>query len=60
MVARDMGLARLIPLSIKERVWRKEYIDIFSLLEVRAAGLDLAAEKDEEKAKRRVRVEVDH
>ena len=37
MLARDIGLARLIPLSIKERVWRKECIDIFSLLEVSAA-----------------------
>ena len=49
MVARDIGLARLIPLNFKERVWRKEYIDIFSLLEVSAA--------EEDKQKRQVRVE---
>ena len=50
-VVREMGLTRLIPLSVKERIWRKEYIDIFTLLEVRAAGLDLNAEKDDDKDK---------
>ena len=56
-VVKEMGLTRLIPLSVKERIWRKEYIDIFTLLEVRVAGLDLKAEKDEDKDKKRVRVE---
>ena len=56
-VVKEMGLTRLIPLSVKEKIWRKEYIDIFTLLEVRAAGLDFKAEKEEDKDKRRVRVE---
>ena len=56
-MVREMGLKRLIPLSVKEKIWRKEYIDIFTLLEVRAAGLDLKAEKDEDKDKKRVRAE---
>ena len=34
-VVKEMGLTRLIPLSVKERIWRQEYIDIFTLLEVR-------------------------
>ena len=42
-VVREMGLTRLISLSVKEKIWQKEYIDIFTLLEVRAAGLDLRA-----------------
>lgn len=46
-----LGLANLIPLTVKERVWRKEFIHIFSLLEVRQAGIDLTVQdkKDEEK-----------
>ena len=52
-----MGLARSIPLSVKEKMWRNEYIDIFTLLEVRAAGLDLKADKEEDEDKKRVRVE---
>ena len=59
MTAKDIGLSRLIPLSIRERIWRKEYIDIFSLLEISAVGLDLATDKkeEEEKGKRHIRVE---
>ena len=56
-VVKEMGLTRLIPLSVKEHIWRKEYIDIFTLLEVRVAVLDLKAEKEEDKDKKRVRPE---
>ena len=51
MVAKDIGVSRLIPLSIKELIWREEYVDIFSLLEVSPAGLDLATDKKDEDEK---------
>ncbi|KAJ1101531.1 hypothetical protein NDU88_006598, partial [Pleurodeles waltl] len=41
MTTRAAGLANAIPLAVKERVWRKEFIDIFSLLEIQLEGLDL-------------------
>ncbi|KAJ1171244.1 hypothetical protein NDU88_003114 [Pleurodeles waltl] len=34
MVARAPGLASLIPLAVKEWIWRREFIDIFTLLEI--------------------------
>ncbi|KAJ1201059.1 hypothetical protein NDU88_004875 [Pleurodeles waltl] len=49
MTTRAAGLANAIPLTVKERVWRKEFIDIFSLLEIQLEGLDLTVcdKKDE-------------
>ena len=45
MIAKDIGLSGLIPLSIMERSRRKDQIDIISLLVISTAGLDLAVEK---------------
>ncbi|KAJ1104656.1 hypothetical protein NDU88_002066 [Pleurodeles waltl] len=60
MVARAPGLASLIPLAVKERIWRREFIDIFTLLEIQVEGLDLTTvdKKGEERRERnRVRKE---
>ncbi|KAJ1178369.1 hypothetical protein NDU88_003615 [Pleurodeles waltl] len=60
MTTRAAGLATAIPLAVKERIWRKEFIDIFSLLEIQVEGLDLAiCDKKEEdrREKKRARKE---
>ncbi|KAJ1084065.1 hypothetical protein NDU88_004219 [Pleurodeles waltl] len=41
MTTRSAGLANAIPLTVKERIWRKEFIDIFTLLEIQLEGLDV-------------------
>ncbi|KAJ1210455.1 hypothetical protein NDU88_005819 [Pleurodeles waltl] len=57
MVARAPGLASLIPLAVKERIWRREFIDIFTLLEIQVEGLDLTTvDKKEEERRERNRV----
>ncbi|KAJ1130333.1 hypothetical protein NDU88_008686 [Pleurodeles waltl] len=57
MVTRAPGLASMIPLQVKERIWRREFIDIFSLLEIQVEGLDLTTiDKKEEKKRERNRV----
>ncbi|KAJ1150079.1 hypothetical protein NDU88_002877 [Pleurodeles waltl] len=57
MVARAPGLASLIPLAVKERIWRREFIDIFKLLEIQVEGLDLTTvDKKEEERRERNRV----
>ncbi|KAJ1162782.1 hypothetical protein NDU88_003247 [Pleurodeles waltl] len=43
--AKETGLSSPIPLAIKERIWRKDFIDIFSLLEVQHTGLDLCMKR---------------
>ncbi|KAJ1116835.1 hypothetical protein NDU88_005040 [Pleurodeles waltl] len=60
MVARAPGLASRISLAVKERIWRREFIDIFTLLEIQVEGLDLTTvdKKDEDRRERnRVRKE---
>ncbi|KAJ1217597.1 hypothetical protein NDU88_005190 [Pleurodeles waltl] len=60
IVARAPGLASLIPLAVKERIWRREFIDIFTLQEIQVEGLDLTMmdRKEEERRERnRVRKE---
>ncbi|KAJ1160048.1 hypothetical protein NDU88_000550 [Pleurodeles waltl] len=57
MVARAPGLASMIPLAVKERIWRREFIDIFSLLEIQVEGLDLTTvDKKEEDRRERNKV----
>ncbi|KAJ1119889.1 hypothetical protein NDU88_008073 [Pleurodeles waltl] len=57
MVARAPGLASLIPLAVKERIWQREFIDIFTLLEIQVEGLDLTTvDKKEEESRERKRV----
>ncbi|KAJ1185733.1 hypothetical protein NDU88_002520 [Pleurodeles waltl] len=57
IVARAPGLASLIPLAVKERIWRREFIDIFTLLEIQVEGLDLTTvDKKEEDRRERNRV----
>ncbi|KAJ1170382.1 hypothetical protein NDU88_002259 [Pleurodeles waltl] len=57
MVTRAPGLASLIPLAVKERIRRKEFIDIFTLLEIQVEGLDLTTvDKKEEERRERNRV----
>ncbi|KAJ1103457.1 hypothetical protein NDU88_000880 [Pleurodeles waltl] len=59
-MTRTAGLANAIPLTVKERIWRKEFIDIFSLLKIQREGLDLTVcdKKDEDRRERkRVRKE---
>ncbi|KAJ1163860.1 hypothetical protein NDU88_004312 [Pleurodeles waltl] len=41
MVARAPGLERMISLAVKERIWHREFINIFTLLGIQAKGLDL-------------------
>ncbi|KAJ1129492.1 hypothetical protein NDU88_007860 [Pleurodeles waltl] len=60
MVARAPGLASIILLAVKERIWHREFIDIFTILEIQVEGLDLTTvdKKDEERRERnRVRKE---
>ncbi|KAJ1112658.1 hypothetical protein NDU88_000919 [Pleurodeles waltl] len=52
MVARAPGLASLIPLAVKKRIWRREFIDIFSLLEIQVEGLGLTTVDEKEKERR--------
>ncbi|KAJ1104800.1 hypothetical protein NDU88_002209 [Pleurodeles waltl] len=52
MVARAPWLASLIPLAVKERIWRREFIDIFTLLEIQVEGLDLTTVDKKEKDRR--------
>ncbi|KAJ1189507.1 hypothetical protein NDU88_006252 [Pleurodeles waltl] len=57
MVARAPGLASLILLAVKERIWHREFIDIFTLLEIQVEGLDLTTvDKKEEERRERNRV----
>ncbi|KAJ1115414.1 hypothetical protein NDU88_003638 [Pleurodeles waltl] len=57
MVARAPGLAGRIPLAVKERIWRREFIDIFTLLEIQVEGLDLTTvDRKEEERRERTRV----
>ncbi|KAJ1135207.1 hypothetical protein NDU88_001652 [Pleurodeles waltl] len=57
MVARAPGLASIIPLAEKERIWRREFITIFTLLEIQVEGLDLTTvDKKEEERRERNRV----
>ncbi|KAJ1146057.1 hypothetical protein NDU88_012339 [Pleurodeles waltl] len=57
MVTRAPGLAGRIPLAVKERIWRREFIDIFTLLEIQVEGLDLTTvDKKEEERRERNRV----
>ncbi|KAJ1109019.1 hypothetical protein NDU88_006388 [Pleurodeles waltl] len=51
IMAREAGLANLIPLAVKERIGRKEFIAVFSLFEVRQGGLDFTThnKKDEDR-----------
>ncbi|KAJ1196786.1 hypothetical protein NDU88_000650 [Pleurodeles waltl] len=55
MTTRAAGLATAIPLAVKERIWRKEFIDIFSLLEIQLEGLDLTTcnKKEEDRRERK-------
>ncbi|KAJ1178224.1 hypothetical protein NDU88_003471 [Pleurodeles waltl] len=55
MTTRAAGLAAAIPLTVKERIWRKEFVDIFTLLEIQLEGLDLTVcdKKDEDRRKRK-------
>ncbi|KAJ1196086.1 hypothetical protein NDU88_005346 [Pleurodeles waltl] len=54
MTTRSAGLATAIPLAVKERIWRKEFIDIFTLLEIQVEGLDLTiCDKKEEDRRER-------
>ncbi|KAJ1180013.1 hypothetical protein NDU88_005241 [Pleurodeles waltl] len=56
MTTRAAGLANAIPLTVKERIWRKEFIDIFSLLEIQLERLDLTiCDKKEEDRRERKR-----
>ncbi|KAJ1204302.1 hypothetical protein NDU88_008081 [Pleurodeles waltl] len=57
MVSRAPGLASRISLAVKERIWRREFIDIFTLLEIQVEGLDLTTvDKKEEDRRERNRV----
>ncbi|KAJ1180725.1 hypothetical protein NDU88_005942 [Pleurodeles waltl] len=57
MVARAPGLASLISLAVKEQIWHRECIDIFTLLEMQVEGLDLTTvDKKEEERRERNRV----
>ncbi|KAJ1206301.1 hypothetical protein NDU88_001708 [Pleurodeles waltl] len=55
MTTRSAGLANAIPLTVKERIWLKEFIDIFSLLEIQLEGLDLTVcdKKDKDMRERK-------
>ncbi|KAJ1119152.1 hypothetical protein NDU88_007338 [Pleurodeles waltl] len=55
MTTRAAGLATTIPLPVKERIWRKEFIDIFTLLEIQLEGLDLTVcdKKDDDRRERK-------
>ncbi|KAJ1185600.1 hypothetical protein NDU88_002392 [Pleurodeles waltl] len=55
MTTRAAGLATAIPLMVKERIWRKEFIDIFTLLEIQLEGLDLTIcdKKDDDRRERK-------
>ncbi|KAJ1178645.1 hypothetical protein NDU88_003888 [Pleurodeles waltl] len=55
MTTRAAGLATAIPLPVKERIWRKEFIDIFTLLEIQLEGLDLTVcdKKDDDRRERK-------
>ncbi|KAJ1204732.1 hypothetical protein NDU88_000170 [Pleurodeles waltl] len=55
MTTKAAGLATAIPLTVKERIWRKEFIDIFTLLEIQLEGLDLTVcdRKDEDRRERK-------
>ncbi|KAJ1151287.1 hypothetical protein NDU88_004070 [Pleurodeles waltl] len=55
MPTRAAGLATAIPLTVKERIWRKEFIDIFTLLEIQLEGLDLTVcdKKDDDRRERK-------
>ncbi|KAJ1190077.1 hypothetical protein NDU88_006816 [Pleurodeles waltl] len=55
MTNRAAGLATAIPLTVKERIWRKEFIDIFTLLEIQLEGLDLTVcdKKDDDRRERK-------
>ncbi|KAJ1084472.1 hypothetical protein NDU88_004619 [Pleurodeles waltl] len=60
MVTTAPGLASMIPLGGKERIWRREFIEIFTQLEIQVEGLDLTTvdRKEEERRERnRVRKE---
>ncbi|KAJ1143713.1 hypothetical protein NDU88_010018 [Pleurodeles waltl] len=54
MVSRAPGLASRISLAVKERIWRREFIDIFTLLEIQVEGLDLTTvdKKEEDRRER--------
>ncbi|KAJ1174228.1 hypothetical protein NDU88_006050 [Pleurodeles waltl] len=52
VMAKETGLASHIPLTVIERIWSKEFIDIFSLLEVHKAGLDLMTQDKKEEGRR--------
>ncbi|KAJ1097909.1 hypothetical protein NDU88_003025 [Pleurodeles waltl] len=53
MVARAPGLASMIPLAVKERIWRREFIDVFTLLEIRV-DLTTVDKKEEERRERNI------
>ncbi|KAJ1136643.1 hypothetical protein NDU88_003058 [Pleurodeles waltl] len=60
MTTRAAGLATAIPLTVKERIWRKEFIDIFTLLEIQLEGLDLTIcdkKEDDRRERKRARKE---
>ncbi|KAJ1152467.1 hypothetical protein NDU88_005242 [Pleurodeles waltl] len=52
MVSRAPGLASRISLAVKERIWRREFIDIFTLLEIQVEGLDLTTVDKKEEDRR--------
>ncbi|KAJ1210496.1 hypothetical protein NDU88_005860 [Pleurodeles waltl] len=41
MVTTAPGLASMIPLAVEKHIWHREFIDIFSLLEMQVEGLNL-------------------
>ncbi|KAJ1156327.1 hypothetical protein NDU88_009051 [Pleurodeles waltl] len=55
MTTTAAGLATAIPLTVKERIWRKEFIDIFTLLEIQLEGIDLTVcdKKDDDRRERK-------
>ncbi|KAJ1205235.1 hypothetical protein NDU88_000670 [Pleurodeles waltl] len=60
MTTRSAGLATAIPLTVKERILRKEFIDIFTLLEIQLEGLDLTIcdkKEDDRRERKRARKE---
>ncbi|KAJ1166419.1 hypothetical protein NDU88_006823 [Pleurodeles waltl] len=55
MTTKAAGLATAIPFPVKERIWRKEFIDIFTLLEIQLEGIDLTVcdKKDDDRRERK-------
>ncbi|KAJ1097065.1 hypothetical protein NDU88_002194 [Pleurodeles waltl] len=52
MFARAPGLASMILLAVKEHIWSRQFIDIFSLLEMQGLDLTMVDKKEEVKRER--------